>query len=156
MWPAAWADRLYGVLRHSLGAMASLFAMAAYPHLEENSFSCRKLVLASAPANLHYVIGDFCRRNSLDGSEQLQLEEELSATFAMTIADYDCAGALKTVASGKLGHPGANSKYFALEETLAHTAGPGSARILITEKCGHNRILTSKQVFTEIIDFLRS
>ena len=147
---------VYGVFGHSLGAMASIFAMAAYPHLEKNSFSCPKLVLASAPATLHHVIGDFCRRNSLDGSERLQLEEELQATFAMVLADYDCAGALKTVPSGKLVIQDADDEYFALEETLAHTVDPGSARILITEKCGHNRILASKQVFTETIDFLSS
>jgi len=38
---------LYGVFGHSLGAIASLFAMAAFPLMEAYSFSCPKLVLAS-------------------------------------------------------------------------------------------------------------
>ena len=33
---------------------------------------------------------------------------------------------------------------------------PGSARILVIKKLGHNRILANKQVFAEIIDFLKS
>lgn len=147
---------VYGLIGHSLGAMASVFAMAAYPHLEENIFSCKKLILASTPAKLRHVIGNFCRRHSLAESERLTLESELQAAFAMTIADYDCAGALQTVPAEKLIIQDADDEEFAAEETLAHAVDKHDARILITHNCGHNRILANKQVFTEIIDFLKS
>jgi len=146
---------VYGLIGHSLGAMASLFAMAAYPHLEENSFFCKKLILVSTPAKLHHVIGNFCRRNSLNESDRRILESELQAAFAMTIADYDCARALKAVSSKILIIQDADDEEFAAEETLAHAVDKHAARILITKNCGHNRILAKKQVFTEIIDFLK-
>ena len=147
---------LYGLFGHSLGAIASLFAMAAFPLMEAFSFSCPKLVLASVPANVGLVIANFCRTSALDGAERLTLEAELQTTFTMSIADYDCARALDKVPSASLIIQDENDEYFALEETLAHTAAPGSDRILITKKLGHNRILASKQVFAEIVDFLRS
>jgi len=147
---------VYAVFGHSLGAMASLFAMAAYPHLEKSSFSCSKLVLASAPATTRHVIGNFCRIHSLDGSERRSLEDELQTRFAMALDDYDCAAALKRIPSAVLIIQGANDEYFALEETLAHSAASSSARILVIEGCGHNRILASKQAFSQTIEFLRS
>jgi len=147
---------VYGVFGHSLGAMASLFAMAAYPHLKESSFSCSKLLLASAPATTRHVIGNFCRIHSLDESERHTLEDELQATFAMVLDDYDCARALQTIPPATMILQGANDEYFVLEETLAHTAAPGTSRIVIIKGCGHNRILASKKAFAETIDFLRS
>ena len=147
---------VYGLFGHSLGAIASLFAMAAFPLMEEYSFSCPKLVLASAPANVEHVLANFGQTHSLSAAEQSTLEEELQTTFAMTIADYDCARALKKVPSATLIIQDADDEYFAMEETLAGTAAPGSARILVTQKLGHNRVLASKQVFAGIIDFLKS
>lgn len=147
---------VYGVFGHSLGAMASLFAMAAYPHLEKSSFSCPKLLLASAPATTRHVLVNFGRTHSLSTAEQNTLEAELQTTFAMAIADYDCARALQAIPGEKLLIQDENDEHFAMEETLAHTAAPGSARILVTRKLGHNRVLASKQVFAEIINFLES
>jgi pimeloyl-ACP methyl ester carboxylesterase len=147
---------VYGVFGHSLGAMASLFAMAAYPHLEDCSFDCPKLVLASAPATTRHVLANFCRMHSLGAADCRTLAEELESEFAMSIDDYDCAAALAKVPSAKMIVQGADDEYFALEETLARTAAPGSARVLIAEKCGHNRVLANKQVFTETIDFFKS
>jgi pimeloyl-ACP methyl ester carboxylesterase len=147
---------VHAVFGHSLGAMASLFAMAAYPHLEESSFSCPKLVLASAPATTRHVIGNFCRIHSLDESQRRTLEDELQTQFAMALDDYDCAAALKTIPSAAMVIQGANDEYFALEETLAHSAAAGSARILVIQGCGHNRILASKQAISQTIDFLKS
>ena len=41
-------------------------------------------------------------------------------------------------------------------DSVAHSAAPGSARILVIAGCGHNRILASKQAFSQTIDFLKS
>lgn len=147
---------VYGVFGHSLGAMASLFAMAAFPHMEDCAFSCRKLVLASTPATTRHVLANFGRTHSLSAAEQRTLEEELQTTFAMTIADYDCARALNEVPAEKMIIQDENDEHFALEETLAHSAAPGAARILVTQKLGHNRVLASKPVFAGIVDFLKS
>ncbi len=147
---------LHGLFGHSLGAMAAVFAMAAYPHLEDCSFACPKLVLASAPATTRQVLANFCRLHSLGAADCRILAEELESEFSMAIDDYDCAAALAEVPAEKMIVQGADDEYFALEDTLAHTAAPGSARVLIAEKCGHNRVLANKQVFTEIIDFLKS
>ncbi|MBE0666003.1 MAG: alpha/beta hydrolase [Candidatus Aminicenantes bacterium] len=147
---------VYGVFGHSLGAMASLFAMAAFPHMEDCAFSCRKLVLASTPATTRHVLANFGQTHSLSAAEQSTLEEELQTTFAMAIADYDCARALQAIPGEKLIIQDENDEHFVMEETLARTAAPGSARILVTQKLGHNRVLASKQVFAEIINFLES
>jgi pimeloyl-ACP methyl ester carboxylesterase len=147
---------LHGLFGHSLGAMAAIFAMAAYPHLEDCSFSCPKLVLASAPAATRHVLANFCRLHSLGAADCRTLARELEAEFSMSIDDYDCAAALAQVPSEKMIVQGADDEYFALADTLARTAAPGSARVLIAEKCGHNRVLASKQVFTEISDFFLS
>lgn len=148
--------KLHGLFGHSLGAMAAIFAMAAYPHLEDCSFACPKLSLASAPATTRQVLANFCRLHSLGAADCRTLAEELESEFSMSIDDYDCAAALAKIPSAKMIVQGADDEYFALADTLAGTTVPGSARVLIAEKCGHNRVLASKQVFTEIIDFLKS
>jgi pimeloyl-ACP methyl ester carboxylesterase len=147
---------VYGVFGHSLGAMASLFAMAAFPHLEDCAFSCRKLVLASTPATTRHVLANFGRTQSLSAAEQSTLEEELQTTFNMVIADYDCARALNEVPAEKMIIQDENDEHFAMEETLAQTAAPGAARIMVTQKLGHNRVLASKPVFAAIVDFLKA
>jgi homoserine acetyltransferase len=94
--------------------------------------------------------------HSLGAADCRTLAVELESEFSMSIDDYDCAAALAKVPANKMIVQGTDDEYFALADTLARTAAPGSARVLIAEKCGHNRVLASKQVFTEIIDFLKS
>ncbi|HSQ34750.1 MAG TPA: alpha/beta hydrolase, partial [Candidatus Binatia bacterium] len=147
---------LHGLFGHSLGAMAAIFAMAAYPHLEDCSFACPKLALASAPATTRQVLANFCRTHSLGAADCRTLAEELESEFSMSIDDYDCAAALAKITSAKMIVQGADDEYFAFADTLAGTAAPGSARVLIAEKCGHNRVLANKQVLTETIAFFTS
>lgn len=147
---------LHGLFGHSLGAMAAIFAMAAYPHLHNCSFACPKLVLASAPATTRQVLANFCRQHSLGANDCRTLAEELESEFSMAIDDYECAAALAKIPAAKMIVQGADDEYFALDDTLARTAAAGSARILIAENCGHNRVLASKRAFSEIIDFLKS
>lgn len=148
--------KLHGLFGHSLGAMAAIYAMAAYPHLQDCSFACAKLVLASAPATTRQVLANFCRTHSLGAADCRRLAEELESEFSMSIDDYDCAAALAEVPAEKMIVQGADDEYFALADTLASTAAPGSTRVLIAKKCGHNRVLASQPVFTEIIEFLKS
>ena len=147
-------DGLHGLFGHSLGAIASLFAMAAFPLLEAYSFSCPKLILASTPADVRRVLDNFSRQNGLSDPERRALDEELQSAFAMNIADYECAAALAKLRSDALIVQDADDEYFPLADTLAATAGPDRARVLLTSKLGHNRVLASKQVFANVIEFL--
>jgi pimeloyl-ACP methyl ester carboxylesterase len=153
---AASQGGVHAVFGHSLGAIAALFALAEFPLFEKASFSCRKLVLASAPANVGRVIANFCRQNSLGEEDCRRLEKELETTFAMSLDDYDCVAALQAAPGEKMIVQDGEDQYFTFAETLAGPAADLGARVLVTRGLGHNLVLASRQVFREIIGFLKA
>jgi pimeloyl-ACP methyl ester carboxylesterase len=146
---------VHGLAGHSLGAMAALFALAGAPPLEDCAFRCRKLALLAAPATLSAVIGNFCRRQALDDAGRALLERGLEAAFSMSIARYDCARALDAIDADVLLVQDEDDAEFPPEGTLARAAAGSSARVFLTAGLGHDRILASRPVFTEIIGFMR-
>jgi len=61
---------------------------------EENGFSCRKLVLISAPSSMDSVIDHFSRSHNLSLKEKVQLTEELEKEFDFAVSDYSVGRAL--------------------------------------------------------------
>jgi pimeloyl-ACP methyl ester carboxylesterase len=147
-------DDVYGLIGHSLGAMAALFAMAGVPPLNDCSFHAEKLVLMSAPAALIHVISNFCRTHGFNEVERGFLENELESAFSMSIARYDCAQALGQIDVDALIVQDENDDQFSTAETLAHCATGSQSRVFMTTGLGHDRVLASRPVFAEIRSFL--
>ena len=71
---------VYGLIGHSLGAAASVFAVAGYSLLADYKIDAGKLVLISMPVSVNDMIQNYCARNDLDARGCADLKNGLEET----------------------------------------------------------------------------
>lgn len=145
---------VYGMVGHSLGAIAALFAVTGHPpHLAEG-IQVKKLALISSPASVNQLIENHCRQNRMDASECVRLKRKLEMHFGFSSDDYKIATASRNISADVLFVHDRDDPEFQFEEIRTITEAIPDFDIHATDGLGHHKILSSRNVMSKLRSFL--
>jgi pimeloyl-ACP methyl ester carboxylesterase len=138
---------MVGVVGHSFGAGAAVIAV-------HNGLNVERVALISGPASLRAVVERWGRRHRLSESDiptfVRLVEREVGQPFdALDIVQI----------AARLTHPvlvvhDRSDEAIPVDDGLAVASAWPGAKMLITERYGHGRILIAKEVVREVVTFL--
>ena len=142
------------IVGHSLGALASLYAVAGHPQIADHKISTRKLVLISLPVSVERLVQHFCHFHGLNEVDCIKLKKGLEETFHISIADFTAASALQNIEAETLLVHDSDDKDFPITDIYElHNSFPNS-NLCTTSSLGHQKIVMNRQMIMKISEFL--
>jgi len=144
---------LFAVIGHSLGALASGFVTAGTGQFSQYQISTQNLVLISAPDNLTTVLENYCK-NRNEMTTLYDLTKGLEEAFDFKIDDYHLSSAVSQINVPFLVAHDKQDEEIPVSDALSLKESNVHAELILTNGLGHNKILTSREMFQSIFDFL--
>jgi pimeloyl-ACP methyl ester carboxylesterase len=140
---------LAGVIGHSFGAGAAVIAV-------HKGLNVKRVALLSGPASLRAVVERWGRRHKLAESDIPTFVRLVERAVGEPIDGLDIVQI-----AARLTHPvlvvhDRGDESIPVEDGLAVASAWPGAKMLITERYGHGRILIAKEVVREVVDFLKA
>ena len=138
-----------GVVGHSFGAGASVIAL-------HRGLSAERAVFISGPSSVVTVIERWGRRDGLADSEIPTFVRLVEREVGEGVEFMDVTQIVPLLATRALVVHDRNDKEIPVEEGLAVAAAWRGARMMVTERFGHRRIMLAGEVVQAVVEFLRS
>jgi len=140
---------VYGVIAHSFGGAATLFALGEPSGLG----GVQRVVTIGAPARINDVLQRFTQSLGLTGRVLNAMGESARRRFGRSMADFDPARAQKTPTPLMVVHDRADVVVpFSDAEDITRIIP--HAQPLFTEGLGHRSILKNREVISQVIGFI--
>lgn len=144
---------IYGLIAHSLGASAALFALAGTGHLSAHTFEVEKLILISTPISVERIIENYSRnKNEMDAIGELTLSLENAFNFRAT--DYNLLTSLQSVKSSIMIIHDEQDEEIPVSEALMLKEADERILLKITTGYGHQKILMNREMLNSVKEFL--
>ncbi len=138
---------LAGVVAHSFGAGATVLAL-------DRGLRADRVVLLSGPASLLGVVERWAQAHGLTDAELPTFLNRVEHFVGEPIADLDLIRTVATLDQPVLiVHDRTDDEVPPTEGQAIATAWPG-ARLLLTDRFGHRRIVIAREVVRAVVDFL--
>jgi len=138
---------LAGVVAHSFGAGATAIALG-------RGLRADRIALLSGPASLVQVTERWGRSHLLSEAEISMLLDRLERTVGEPIEDLDVARIAAGLNQPALIVHDRTDDDVPVDDGLAVAAAWPGAKVLITQRYGHRRILIAREVVREVVAFL--
>jgi pimeloyl-ACP methyl ester carboxylesterase len=138
---------LAGVVAHSFGAGATAIALA-------RGLQARRVALLGGPSSLVSVVERWGRRHLLPEEEIPTFLHRVEQAVGEPIEDLDVTRIAAGLKIPSLIVHDRDDDEIPLEDGIAVARAWPGAKMLITERHGHRRILIARQVVGEVVAFL--
>lgn len=151
---ASHLGNVHAIIAHSMGGLTSLLTIAGHMSFAKYKFNINKLAVISSPSSLKEVILSFSRSNKLTNETLDKLCNGLEKEYNFKISDYD----VKNI-SGKLNnelmivHDEDDDEVPIANAYVYHNKFSVS-KLHLTRKLGHKKILLSREMIKQIIEFI--
>lgn len=139
---------LAGIVGHSFGAAAIMIAL-------ERGLDARRSVLISGPASISALTKRWAIARNIPESVQPIFLDQIVKKVGVRLEDFDMTFLARRMRGSALVVHDRLDKDIPVAEAESLAAAWPDAKILITERYGHNRILVAKEVVQEVVNYLK-
>ena len=139
---------LAGVVAHSFGAGAAVLAL-------DRGLAADRVALLSGPASLARVVERWGRSHGLPEADLPALLDRVERAVAEPMAELDLTRIVLDLRQPALIVHDRSDEEVPLDDGIAVAAAWPGAKILVTERYGHRRIMIAREVVRAVVEFLR-
>lgn len=143
----------HAIIGHSLGAIATVFAITGKSLTAGNQIQADKLILMGMPVYLENLVTIFCKIHGLDINDCLQLKNDLELSFNFLFTDFSVGNELKEISEDVLFIQDKDDE-FSLEDLENLRKSYPDTTLFTTQGAGHQKMIMNRQVIARIRDFL--
>jgi predicted alpha/beta-fold hydrolase len=144
----------HAIAGHSLGAIASVFAITGKSLPAGNRIHTEKLILMGLPVYLENLVTSFCKNHGLNENDCLQLKNDLERSFNFSFSDFSVIPALKEIDADMLLIHDRDDEEFSFDDLEDLRESSPEIDIYTTQGVGHNKLVMNRQVIAWINDYL--
>ena len=144
---------VYAVIAHSLGAIATVFAITGTGQLSGYKFSTEKLILISTPISVSRIIENYSR-NRGELNLMAELTCSLESAFNFIVSEYDLSLAIQYLSSKILIIHDEQDEEMPVSDALLLKNKYEKIILKLTNGYGHQKILVNREMLNSIKEFL--
>jgi len=145
---------IHAVVAHSIGGLATLFALTGYMKLKNYRFNSQKIVLISSPSNVEQVLLSFSRSHNLTVSEHNTLRNNLELEFDFKVSDYCVSKAVENLCQEVLVIHDEDDEEAPVSNALFFKNSLPKANLHLTNNLGHSKILFNRDICKHVAQFI--
>jgi pimeloyl-ACP methyl ester carboxylesterase len=145
---------LYALAGHSLGAVASVFAVTGQSLVADYKIDVDKLVLIGLPPKMEYLVDSFCRNNNLNEMDCAKLKVDLEKSFNFFWSDFSVESALNEINADILLTHDTEDEEFSFDEIVRLQESNPDIELFTSKGFGHQKLVMNRQVVARINEYL--
>jgi pimeloyl-ACP methyl ester carboxylesterase len=144
----------FAIIGHSLGAVASVFAITGKSLVSGYRVQTEKLILMGLPVHLENLVTSFCRNKGLNDSDCSRLKNDLEHNFNFSFDDFNTEEALREIKAEVLVIHDRNDEEFPLSEAECLQKSFPKIELYVFDGKGHQKVMLNRQVISRIEEWL--